>query len=113
MDALCIIFFLIAPAYIISITGPQTVDINTNTVIEVTASGIPNVLNYNWTRNGMKLDRETSSTLTISNVTTSDIGTYTCTPSNDRGTTNSSSTTLSVRGNEIMLTICRYYSLYV
>jgi hypothetical protein len=90
-----------APAYIISITGPQTVDVSSNAMIEVIASGIPNVLNYNWTRNGIQLDGETSSTLAISNVTTHYIGTYTCTPFNDRGTTNSSSTTLSVRGNEI------------
>ena len=49
-----------------------------------------------WSRNGDVIPGQTGSTLTISNVRTADIGVYSVTPSNSRGSTNSTSTTLSV-----------------
>ena len=52
-------------------------------------------------KNGVNISGETDSTLTISSFTTSDIGEYKCIPSNSLGSTNSSSTILSVNGKDI------------
>ena len=49
-------------------------------------------------KNGVIISGETGSTLTISSVSISDIGEYKCTPSNSLGSTNSSSSILSVNG---------------
>ncbi|XP_003390255.2 PREDICTED: hemicentin-2-like [Amphimedon queenslandica] len=85
-----------APAYIISISGPQTVSSGSSVNISVVAGGTPTEINYQWFRNGMAIPGETGSTLSIRNVSTTDIGLYSCTPSNSRGSANSSSTTISV-----------------
>ena len=92
-------YTFIAPAYVISISDSQTVDEGTTATIEVMAGGIPDDITYQWFKNFVAISGENSSTLTIPNVTTNDVGTYTCSPSNSRGTTNSSTTTLNVRGN--------------
>ena len=65
-------------------------------LISVVAGGIPNVFTYQWYRNGVAITGETGSTLTISSISTTDVGIYSCTPTNSGGTTNSSSTTISV-----------------
>ena len=64
--------------------------------INVTARGFPDDFTYRWLRNGVVINGQTSSTLTLSNVSTTDIGVYTCIPRNSRGSSNSSSTTISV-----------------
>ena len=64
--------------------------------LSVVAGGIPNVFTYQWYRNGVAITGETGSTLTISSISTTDVGIYSCTPTNSGGTTNSSSTTISV-----------------
>ena len=89
-------FSYTAPAYIISITDSQTVSSGSSVTISVVAGGIPNVFTYQWYRNGVAITGETGSTLTISSISTTDVGIYSCTPNNSGGTTNSSSTTISV-----------------
>ena len=69
--------------------------------INVTVGGIPDDFTYQWSRNGANITGQTSSTLTLSNVSTTDIGVYTCTPRNSRGNGNSSSTTISVRSKNV------------
>ena len=64
--------------------------------INVTVGGIPDDYTYQWSRNGVVITEQTSSTLTLSNVSTTDIGVYTCKPRNSRGSGNSSNTTISV-----------------
>ena len=64
--------------------------------INVTAGGLPDDFIYRWLRNGVFITEQTSSTLTLSNVSTTDIGIYTCTPRNSRGGSNSSNTIISV-----------------
>ena len=71
--------------------------------IECIAGGTPSDFNYEWMKNGVIISGETGSTLTISSVTISDIGEYKCTPSNSLGSTNSSSTILSVNGKIYLL----------
>ena len=57
-------------------------------VFEVTAQGTP-PLTYQWTKNGQDLAGKTSSTLTLSNVTVADSGTYAVEVSNANGTVSS------------------------
>ena len=92
------LYFYIEPAYVISITDDQTATNGSTVTIECTAGGTPSVFTYQWMKNGVNISGETNSTLTISSVTTSDIGEYKCTPSNSFGSTNSSSSILSVNG---------------
>ena len=86
----------IAPAYVISISDPQTVSSGSSVTINVTVGGTPDDFTYQWFRNGILIAGETDSTLTIPSISTTDIGIYTCTPNNSRGSTNSSSTIISV-----------------
>ena len=88
----------IEPAYVISISDNQTAINGSTVTIECIAGGIPSVFTYEWMKNGVTIPGQTGSTLTISSVTTSDIGEYKCTPSNSNGNTNSSSSILSVNG---------------
>uniref|UniRef100_A0A1X7UJA3 Uncharacterized protein n=1 Tax=Amphimedon queenslandica TaxID=400682 RepID=A0A1X7UJA3_AMPQE len=85
-----------APAYVISISDPQTVSSGSSVTINVTVGGTPDDFTYQWFRNGILIAGETDSTLTIPSISTTDIGIYTCTPNNSRGSTNSSSTIISV-----------------
>ena len=94
-------FISIAPAYVISISDSQTVSSGSSVTINVTVDGTPDDFTYQWFRNGILIAGETNSTLTISSISTTDIGIYTCTPNNSRGSTNSSSTTISVAGKFI------------
>ena len=90
------IIISIAPAYVISISDPQTVSSGSSVTINVTVGGTPDDFTYQWFRNGILIAGETDSTLTIPSISTTDIGIYTCTPNNSRGNTNSSSTIISV-----------------
>ena len=99
LSILLLISFCIEPAYVISITDDQTAINGSTVTIECIAGGTPNVFTYEWKKNGVTIAGETGSSLTISSVTTSDIGEYKCTPSNSLGSTNSSSSSiLSVNG---------------
>uniref|UniRef100_A0A1X7UJ94 Ig-like domain-containing protein n=1 Tax=Amphimedon queenslandica TaxID=400682 RepID=A0A1X7UJ94_AMPQE len=88
-----------APAYVISISDPQTVFSGSSVTINVTVAGTPDDFTYQWFRNGILIAGGTDSTLTIPSISTTDIGIYTCTPNNSRGSANSSSTTISVAGS--------------
>ena len=98
LSILLLISFCLEPAYVISISDDQTAINGSTVTIECIAGGIPSVFNYQWMKNGVTIPGQTGSTLTISSVTTSDIGEYKCTPSNSNGNTNSSSNILSVNG---------------
>ena len=98
LSILLLISFCIEPAYVISITDDQTATNGSTVTIECTAGGTPSVFTYEWMKNGVTIVGETGSSLTISSVTSSDIGEYKCTPSNSFGSTNSSSSILSVNG---------------
>ena len=67
-------------------------------IIEAIAGGVPVSFTYEWSRNGVIISGQTSSTLTISNVRTTDIGVYSVRAVSSTGSSNSSSTTLSVTG---------------
>ena len=67
--------------------------------INVTVGGIPDDFTYQWLRNGANITGQTSSTLTLSNVSTTDIGVYTCTVKNSKGSIISFNTTISVTSN--------------
>uniref|UniRef100_A0A1X7SGD9 Ig-like domain-containing protein n=1 Tax=Amphimedon queenslandica TaxID=400682 RepID=A0A1X7SGD9_AMPQE len=82
-------------AHVISISGPQTVPSGSSVDISVVPGGTPD-FTYQWFRNGMAIPGETGSTLSIRNIRTTDIGLYSCTVSNSRGSANSSSTAISV-----------------
>ena len=63
-------------------------------------------------KNGVNISGETGSTLTISSITTSDIGQYKCTPSNSRGSINSSTTILSVNGKNQKINVMNISILF-
>ena len=96
-----VIIPLSGKAYVIDSTDSQTATNGSTVTIEITAGGTPSDFTYQWMKNGVNISGETDSTLTISSFTTSDIGEYKCIPSNSLGSTNSSSTILSVNGKDI------------
>ena len=63
-------------------------------------------------KNGVIISGVTGSTLRISSVTISDIGEYKCTPSNSLGSTNSSSSILSVNGKNQKIELMNISSLF-
>jgi hypothetical protein len=82
----------------LSITGPpQSLNVNAydTASFAVTASGT-SPLSYQWSLNGTNLLGDTSSTLTVSNVTPSDLGIYTVTISDVFGSETNVSATLSM-----------------
>ena len=98
LSILLLISFCLEPAYVISISDDQTAINGSTVTIECIAGGSPSVFTYKWMKNGITIPGQRGSALTISSVTTSDIGEYKCTPSNSNGNTNSSSSILSVNG---------------
>ena len=68
----------------------MTVDAGSDVTLEITASGIPDVITYVWKKNGVIILRETSNSLTLRNVSVDNIGQYECIPSNSEGSHNSS-----------------------
>lgn len=73
----------------------QTVTVGSNVTFQVTAtSDVP--LFYLWAKNSKVLGTETSSTLTLNNVQTSDAGNYSVNVSNAHGTVASATVTLTV-----------------
>ena len=68
-----------------------------NATFSVTASG--SNLTYQWKKDGTNISGATSSSYTVSNVTSSDAGSYTCVVSGDCGTVTSNAATLTVNPN--------------
>lgn len=66
-----------------------------NASFTVTATGQPNP-SFQWRKNGANLSAQTNATLTITNVQTSDVGTYSVIVSNSAGTVASSNAALSL-----------------
>jgi hypothetical protein len=76
---------------------PQSQTVNTGATVNlsVTASGTP-APTYQWFRNGAAISGATGATLTLTNVQTSDAGTYTVTVTNTAGSVTSNPATLTV-----------------
>lgn len=83
------------PPSIVSPPADRTVFGLENATLAVVADGSP-VLEYQWFKDGDALDFATNATLVLSNVTSSDAGSYTVRVSNSRGTTNSAPAILTV-----------------
>ncbi len=82
----------------LSVTAqPQSLEVNafTTASFSVTATGTP-PLGYQWSVNGTNIPGATSSTLTVSNVVQTNLGTYSVLVTSASGSTNSSNATLSM-----------------
>jgi hypothetical protein len=75
----------------------QIVDPGTTATFNVTAAGI-NPLAFQWNFNGLPMVSQTNQSLSISNVTTGDAGSYTVKVSNGSGSQTSTPALLIVRG---------------
>ena len=73
----------------------QTVTAGANVSFTVAASGTA-PLSYQWRLNGANLGGATSATLSLTGVTTSQAGSYTCVVTNVAGSATSSAATLTV-----------------
>ena len=100
--------FILASAYITSSSGDVVVNSGSSITLQGTAEGIPSTITYVWKKNGVIIPGETSNTLTISNISLSDIGQYECIPSNSEGTFNTSTMQLDVKGKFSTYFICSY-----
>jgi len=96
--------YTVAPYYV-NIMGDNTYENGDLIELNCSSEGGPD-LEYSWSRTNMFSATTTTntSTLTISNLATVDGGDYTCTVTNDAGT---SSSTITVNGEE-----CWYYIRY-
>lgn len=73
----------------------QTVNAGANTSFSVTATGAA-TLRYQWRKNGSPISNATSSALNLTNVQSTDAGTYSVVVTNTAGTVTSSNATLTV-----------------
>ena len=89
----------VASAYIVSSSGDVLALKGSSVVLEVTASGIPDSITYQWKKNGAIIPSQNSRSLTLSPVDTTDIGSYECIPSNSLGTHNTSVIQVDLRSN--------------
>ena len=87
------------------VSAPTTAEavLGDTLVIEVVTGGSSSALSFVWKKDGVTLsdsDRiqgASTSSISISEVTLSDIGLYECIPSNENGTFNSSVTQVNIR----------------
>ncbi|WP_414661646.1 beta strand repeat-containing protein [Horticoccus sp. 23ND18S-11] len=84
----------VAPAFTTQPTT-QTVAAGTNVTFSVVATGSPTPT-LQWEKNGGALAGQTGTSLTLTAVTATDAGSYTCTATNPSGTVTSSAATLTV-----------------
>ena len=89
----------VASAYIVSSSGNVLALKGSSVVLEVTASGIPDNITYQWKKNSNIIPFQNSRSLTLSPVDTTDIGSYECIPSNSLGTHNTSVIQVDLRSN--------------
>ncbi len=80
-----------------NLTEDTVGDIGSSITLQCNAFGIPNTIEYRWTKNGDLLPAETSQNLVFANIGLNDIGEYECIPSNDEGTFNTSMIQLDIR----------------
>ncbi len=97
LSALSFYLFSLGPAYVVSYTDKIIADVGTNTSIECIANGIPDTIQYQWTKNGVAIPGSNGSMLNLHDVSVNDIGEYECVPSNSEGTHNTSQTELYAR----------------
>jgi pectate lyase len=95
---LAVIPVVIAPA-ITTEPQSQTVDAGATVAFTVSASGTA-PFSYQWLRNGVSLAGATAQTLTLTNVTTGQAGSYTVTVTNSAGSDSSAAAVLTV--NEVL-----------
>ncbi len=88
----------IAFAYISSSIGDVIATAGSTVTLEVIAFGFPTPITYQWIKDGVVIQGETSNTLTFDTVNINDIGEYVCIPSNVGGSHNSTTMVLSVNG---------------
>ena len=86
------------PPFIVTQPTPtsQTVVVGSNATITVVAGGDP-TLTYQWRLNGVNVPGATGAVLTLTNVQTSQLGSYSVAVSNPYGTVTSSNATLDVK----------------
>ncbi|HWN95465.1 MAG TPA: immunoglobulin domain-containing protein [Methylomirabilota bacterium] len=92
------------PPFITQQPFTQTVDSGTNVTFSVIATGAPPI-SYQWRKNAVNIKGATNSTLTLTNVRSSDTATYTVVISNPGGSVTSVAARLIVNFNTSPLTI--------
>ena len=97
-----VLFLYTVAPYGVNITGDNTYPHGSQLQLHCSSKGGPQ-LEYSWSRTNAFSNNTTTNTnnLTISNVTTLDGGNYTCTVTNDAG---SSSNTVTVYGELLHIT---------
>jgi len=105
---MCFLFYPVSP-YGVNITGNKTYPHGSQLQLHCSSEGGPQ-LECSWSRTNTLPNDKTTNTnnLTISNVTTLDGGNYTCTVTNDAG---SSSNTVTVYGELVHITLYYYVSI--
>jgi hypothetical protein len=98
--------------------GPPTISLSPNDItatagstatISVTASDVlGDSLNYQWLKNGVEVDGETSSSIVFQSISGSDAGNYQVVVSNGNGTTISESASVSILSSSISYTQEQY-----
>ena len=91
-------FIIVQPA-----PGAQTVIAGTSPTITVVAGGDP-TLTYQWRLNGTNVPGAIAATLTLANVQTNQLGTYSVVVSNPYGTVTSANATLDVKSPPFVAT---------
>lgn len=92
---------VITPPVITQQPVSQIVEAGQNVTFSVTATGL--FLTYQWQKNGTNIPSGTGTSITLSNVTTTNIGDYRCIVSNPAGQTPSSIATLFVNGSPTII----------
>lgn len=85
----------VPPAISTQPTSVMVANAGDNTSFSVTASGFPAVT-YQWKKNGTTISGATSSTLSLTNVQSGDVASYTVVVSNSWGSVTSTAATLSI-----------------
>ena len=101
--------YTVAP-YDINITGDDTYSNGSLLQLHCISDGGPN-LEYSWSRTN-PLSTTNTNNLTISNVTTIDGGNYTCTVTNDAGSSNNTITVYSELRSSYNIFLCSYAVYY-
>ncbi len=76
-------------------------DKGTNVTLWCNADGIPNTIEYQWTKDGNALPNQTTNAYTINDMSLEDIGSYECVPSNAVGTHNATTITVNIRSTSL------------
>ncbi|MEI8088084.1 MAG: immunoglobulin domain-containing protein [Opitutaceae bacterium] len=83
------------PPVITAQPSSQTVSVGANVTFSLSATGSPSPV-LQWKKNGLIISGQTNTTLTLTNIQTSDQGSYTCVATNLVGSVTSSTASLSI-----------------